>query len=199
MILYNKCIYKWNYSDLYVIPLKNIRSSKFKGTRIRLLIVKNDTGKPYKEGQLLHFGDSIDHFKSIKKAKIEFCKNYKPYIWEGGLFITKSGLFIINESINKNTCSLKFFDDHGCGAISIVEMSLSEIIPFGIEKVLPEECLYTPDIIYNRNGLYNLVKDNRYYLSYKKEFNLLLYILKHKLHVNNMVAFKDGCCNIFPS
>ena len=99
-VLYNKCVYKCN--ETYVIPIAFLETSGNRKASIRVKVIKG-----WKENDICsisyNYGTNNLSPNCTEMEKL-FNINYKPYIWDDGLFKDKTDNIIYIESIEHKSC-----------------------------------------------------------------------------------------------
>ena len=193
MVKYNKCVYKYKCSGnkFYVVPiapLTGICTAKVRGACIKIKIISDET-HIYKENELIFFGD-LNGYKTIAEAEEAFLANYKPILWEDGLFERDDGAFIFIYSINNTLCVIYHFDQNGLWTPPCARLTLKDILMETLkEKKFVNSAI--PDLIYCIDTVWFLVKAKKYYAGYRSINNDCSLILIDKI-LNENICFKNG-------
>ena len=195
VVKYNKCVYKWNFSELYVIPLKYYNK---KGIyKIQTIVVGGAKPMTFWEvGGTIEFG-SFKNCQSIKEIETLFNANYSPYFSEGDLLKYENSFTLI-ESIERFFCYTKNFSSGGrCTRIDVqLPIPLSYICeqPFKIVQKIPKQEI--PELILAGRTIWTLCKNNAHYVIYRSTNGGSFGIVKPAMlnFINNFnICFINGC------
>jgi len=174
-ILYNKCVYKRIDYDLYIVPFSH-------GKYIKAKVIKNGTSASFKENDTFIFGLKDQVEKS-------FNDNYKPYIWDGGLFKNKDKIIFIKSLENESCIIFNRTDKAHRSTIKLQDLISMNLLPADIVNNWGT----APDLMVYGYNIWSLIEDNKYYLKYENNKKMSWFTLKDKVLPGDYWSFfKNG-------